>query len=417
MDAIQPSSAFPLLPSRPALTGGSSTANASTPTTTASPEYSAAAPSGSAVASSFDAMVYRSQFQRTSMMMKYAEATGATDDTAAYGQQLEFNFSAESRTEQLALFSQRTTAVADGLGTTQQTQFLGVSRTMAMRFKLSVSLSGEALQSFAGAAEVMQSTGDASLDKFIQIAKKILGKDDETLKDAFKMLEKMLRGRGDKQDKQLQNLMEALAKLDGLKQGGTGAQAQSFRLDFQLEFSFESTEVQIQQASVQQGDPLVLDLDDDGIELTDYSQGAQFDLTGSGSVVRTAFVNGGDGFLAFDRNGNGRIDGGVELFGDQRGAANGYEELRRLDSNGDGVINEQDADYDKLLIFRDNGNGISEAGELMSLREAGIAELSLNYQNVNENAAGGNRVAQSGAFRRYDGTYGRAADVLLNYVA
>ena len=60
-------------------------------------------------------------------------------------------------------------------------------------------------------------------------------------------------------------------------------------------------------------------------------------------------MTGGDAFLAIDRNGNGSIDDGTELFGDQNGAAHGFAELAKFDSNHDGVINAQDDDFDKLL--------------------------------------------------------------------
>lgn len=414
MDAIQPSSAFPRLQTALQPWGGASGRDA-TPPSSGLPTAS-----GSLAVGDFDAMVYRSQMQRTSLMLQYSEAAARAATTAdgatqaeAYAQQLEFSFAAESRTEELALFRQRTTAVADGLSETQRTQFLGVSRSLAFRFRLSVKLSGSALQSFAGAAESLKSTGDASLDKFIALARKIFAKDDKSLADLLHMLEKGIRGSGDP-EKRLQKFLDRLASLNSLSDG-VAASAQSFQLEF--EFSFESSEVRIEQATVQQADPLVLDLDDDGIELTDHTQGALFDIAGTGAVVRTAFVNGGDAFLALDRNGNGRIDHGGELFGDQRGAANGFEELRRLDSNGDGTLDASDAEFSRLLLFRDNGNGVSEAGELVGLSEAGIAALNLAYANVNEAAAGGNRLAQAATYRRNNGTTGRAGDALLNFTA
>ena len=105
------------------------------------------------------------------------------------------------------------------------------------------------------------------------------------------------------------------------------------------------------------------------------------------------------------------------MFGDQNGAANGFEELRRLDTNGDGRINQLDANFNKLLLWRDNGNGITEPGELISLADAGIVEISLGYRNVNQSAAGGNRITQVATFVRADGSRGTAADALLNYLA
>src|SRR5690606_21416172 len=116
--------------------------------------------------------------------------------------------------------------------------------------------------------------------------------------------------------------------------------------------------------------------------LTSYRDGARFDILGNGSKQQTAFVTGGDAFLALDRNRDGIINDGTELFGDQRGAANGFEELRKLDTNGDGKISAADKYYDKLLLWIDNGDGVSEPGELKGLRAAGIESLSLHYANV-----------------------------------
>jgi uncharacterized protein YihD (DUF1040 family) len=363
-------------------------------------------------------MVYQSQVQQTSLALQYSQAAAAANGDSTSASQLEFQFAAESRSEQLAYFSQSTASTAEGMSETQMTQFLAASRSLSVRFKLSVKLSGETLQNFSSAAKALKSLGSASLDKFFHLMKKTFGKDDDTLDDLLKFLDKMAKGAGST-DEKMQKVLDDLAQLGQVKQGGaaSGQQLQEVQLDFDFEFSFESTSVQVQQARVQQCDPLVLDLDDDGIELSDHTQGAQFDIAGSGAPVRTAFVNGGDAFLALDRNGNGRIDSGRELFGDQHGAANGYEELRRFDTNSDGLINASDKDFDKLMLFRDDGDGVSEAGELMSLADAGIDEIDLNYSNTNTLAAGGNRLAQMAKYRRQDGSFGTAADALLNFVA
>jgi hypothetical protein len=107
-----------------------------------------------------------------------------------------------------------------------------------------------------------------------------------------------------------------------------------------MELKFEMTmEIRTAVESLdKQQDPIVFDLDGDGIELTDTANGVRFDITGTGKAVQTAWVRGGDALLAWDRNGNGKIDSGLELFGDQRGATNGFEELRKLDTNSDGFI-------------------------------------------------------------------------------
>jgi hypothetical protein len=109
------------------------------------------------------------------------------------------------------------------------------------------------------------------------------------------------------------------------------------------------------------------------------------------------------------------VDNGRELFGTQNGASNGFEELRKLDSNGDGVINKEDRDFAALKLWKDNGDGKTTAGELLTLAQAGIDEISLGYRNTNEATAGGNQLAQIASFRYSDGRRGAAADALLNY--
>ena len=184
----------------------------------------------------------------------------------------------------------------------------------------------------------------------------------------------------------------------------------------QLEFEFSYAEtITVREGRIQQADPIVFDLDDDGIELSNHLNGARFDIRGDGRMATTAFVTGGDAFLALDRNGNGSIDSGRELFGDQHGAANGFEELRKLDGNGDGVINARDDVFSQLRLWRDNGNGITEEGELISLADAGISGIDLAYRNTDTLGAGGNRIAQIASFTRDDGRVGRTADAILNF--
>jgi hypothetical protein len=83
--------------------------------------------------------------------------------------------------------------------------------------------------------------------------------------------------------------------------------------------------------------PLVLDLDGNGYDLSARSDTAStyFDLGTDGSAESTGWVAGGDGLLAIDSNHNGTVDNGAELFGDQTGYANGFEDLRVLVDAGE----------------------------------------------------------------------------------
>jgi hypothetical protein len=90
-------------------------------------------------------------------------------------------------------------------------------------------------------------------------------------------------------------------------------------------------------------DPLIIDLDGDGIELTALGVAGEagasnvfFDYDGDGFAERTGWVKPDDGILVYDRNGNGQVDGAGELFGSPN--QDGYAVLETLDSNGDGVI-------------------------------------------------------------------------------
>ncbi|WP_231502384.1 calcium-binding protein [Paracidovorax avenae] len=167
-------------------------------------------------------------------------------------------------------------------------------------------------------------------------------------------------------------------------------------------------------------DPLVLDLDGDGIEAIgiDPTRPILFDHDGDGTRNATGWIKGDDGIVVLDRNGNGLIDSGRELFGDQtlrEGAqagqgmfyANGYEALAGQDGNGDGVIDAADTAYGQLRIWKDvNQDGISQAGELHTLSDLGIARLNVKGQRSSIDLGHGNTQPWSGSFTRMDGSQG-----------
>ena len=164
-------------------------------------------------------------------------------------------------------------------------------------------------------------------------------------------------------------------------------------------------------------DPIVLDLGDEGFNLSSAEDGVYFDIKGDGSRVKTAFIQGNNAFLYLDGNGNGVVDDANELFGDHGGYANGFEKLARHDDNGDGVIDENDAVYKDLKVWRDlNGDGVNQADESMSLAEAGVESLSLNHDNNRSYDAHGNVIGERSTFTRFDGSQGGMADVWLRYL-
>ncbi len=117
-------------------------------------------------------------------------------------------------------------------------------------------------------------------------------------------------------------------------------------------------------------DPLVINFDGTAAEL--QSVRFAFDLNGDGQTEQVPLLSGNRGYLALDRNGNQRIDSGLELFGPATG--NGYAELARHDDDGNGWIDENDAVFSQLKVWVPEAEG---PGRLMSLKEAGVGALSL----------------------------------------
>lgn len=164
--------------------------------------------------------------------------------------------------------------------------------------------------------------------------------------------------------------------------------------------------------------PLVIDLDGDGIETVSSDKGVYFDHDGNNIAERSGWVSKDDGLLVRDINGNGQIDNGTELFGDNtilsngQKAQNGFEALKDLDSNNDGVFNNLDSTWNQVKVWKDsNKNGIVDNGELLSLEQAGVDHFNLNYINSNLQDENGNIIGEVGTYGKADGTKGNLSDV------
>ncbi|MCL6417390.1 hypothetical protein MIB92_17150 [Aestuariirhabdus sp. Z084] len=161
---------------------------------------------------------------------------------------------------------------------------------------------------------------------------------------------------------------------------------------------------------VEINDPLAIDLNGDGFNTTSVENGIWFDINGDGEKQLTSFVTGDDAFLALDRNNNGKIDSGKELFGDQHGARNGFEEARNLDSNGDGYLDAMDEQFHRLsLLSLDANNELQQ----QSLSDAGITRINLGYRDVNQAINVYDSIRQLGSVETIDGLRLAAADLML----
>ena len=160
-------------------------------------------------------------------------------------------------------------------------------------------------------------------------------------------------------------------------------------------------------------DPLVIDFSGNETAsnegLVDTDNGVYFDLDNNGFAEKTAWIDNGNGFLAYDRNGNGIIDNGSELFGDSvimsngQKSAHGFEALADLDSNNDGIIDENDTEFNKLLVWQDTlRNGKTDTGELKTLKELGIKSISLTTENKNHKTESGTIITDSAEVRFTD---------------
>lgn len=149
----------------------------------------------------------------------------------------------------------------------------------------------------------------------------------------------------------------------------------NMQLEMSREFQ-ETSEVLTMDTVAIMTDPLVISLDSNPVSVSD--QKWKFDIDGDGNLDSISMLSKGSGFLAFDRNQDGIINDGSELFGAATG--NGFQELSQYDEDGNGWIDEYDSIFSKLSVWLKDDAGNDR---LMSLKDANVGAIYLASMATN----------------------------------
>jgi hypothetical protein len=177
---------------------------------------------------------------------------------------------------------------------------------------------------------------------------------------------------------------------------------------FNIDFSLDMTRTREESfygemiISGKQVDPLTINLNGNMAQLSQNK--VQFDINNDGEMDNVHYASGDSAFLAIDKNGNGSIDDGGELFGPQSGS--GFADLAQYDENQDGVIDQEDSIFEKLVLTQRD-----EAGNetLISLKDVGIEAFLLSSQDTqfslfNSNGERAGIIQETGLYLKSDGS-------------
>ncbi|WP_052941576.1 hypothetical protein [Chromobacterium subtsugae] len=259
-----------------------------------------------------------------------------------------------------------------------QSQSLSVTQTLAVQQPMpqadSVQLSSQATQSsllghLASDKDAVYSLIEAILEKAFGVHFKLLRlfplNPDQTQAPAAAQPEVSAQQDIDYQEQQRLNFTAS-----GQITTQDGKQLQ-FSLNMQMQSSYQYHSNQLYQSGgAASHDPLMVNLASNAGSLDGAS--VSFDLQDNGQMASLPFSSQG-GWLALDKNGDGKINDGSELFGPQSG--NGFADLAKLDSNHDGVIDENDPAFAQLKIW--TGRDSSGKDQLLSLKDVGIGAILL----------------------------------------
>lgn len=278
------------------------------------------------------------------------------------------------------------------------------------QFKSQTNIEASLKMSLTTMSETVPAKGsDPLIDKDIDMMLRMISEDEDEYLRLRQRYEDLISSASESFSSSRQNTIHQSVETQSGRQD-------PYRINLNFE-KLERTEAEItlESIDIEFADPLVLDLTGEGIQLTRPGEGATFDITADGKLNETAWVKGGTGILVYDRNGNGIIDDGSEMFGDQNGKPHGFAELAKYDSNNDGRIDRLDPIFKSLRVYKDiNENGKIDDGELFTLEELGIKALNLDFVHTSEKV-NGNPLILRGSFERTDGTTGEMSDVLLGY--
>ena len=190
-------------------------------------------------------------------------------------------------------------------------------------------------------------------------------------------------------------------KLDVSMSGMVQSGCKKIKLDMNLSFSSTFVETHSIEKTMFY-DPLVINFDGEIPDLD--SKTFDFDIDMNGESDQISMLTKGNGFLALDKNENGSIDDGHELFGTQNG--NGFLDLKRYDLDGNNWIDENDSIFDKLRIW----SKTEDEDTLVSLGEAGLGALYLGYAkgdfDIKDDSKTLGRIKSNGLYLNEDGTSG-----------
>lgn len=187
----------------------------------------------------------------------------------------------------------------------------------------------------------------------------------------------------------------------------------SFSLNLTMDREFTSSEsLSLRAGDPVQVDPLVINFDGSAADLTDTR--FAFDLDSDGDKEDIAFVTSGSGFLVLDKNGDGVVNDGSELFGPQSG--NGFSELAAYDSDGNGWIDENDAVYRQLQVWAKDSEGNDSLSNLQSMEIGAIYLASAKTDfTLTDNAGESNgQVSRTGIYVEEGGAVKTIQQVDLN---